>query len=86
MDTYSSKLCVSICTDIFLSGDIRTVEPGTRLGFHKTDLVIKDDYIFGNLTTNKRVKYYTILCVSEIFTEIDFNIYNKIVWYPPINN
>ena len=55
MDTYSSKLSVSICIDIFLSGDIRTVEPGIRFGFQNTDLVIKDDDFLGRLYLTKEL-------------------------------
>jgi hypothetical protein len=35
-DTIVAHYCLSSCTDVFVAGDRRTLEPGARLGFHGT--------------------------------------------------
>ena len=47
LDTHISGICESACTNIFIAGEKRTLERGSKLGFHRAYLevdAVREDY------------------------------------------
>ena len=81
LSTYARTLCASACTVILISGRDRTVEPGTRVGFHRPNVSLSRTPV-RTLQLTRRL--YERAGVAPAFTARIYATPFESVWYPGV--
>ncbi len=84
LDTRVDTLCLSACTLVFLAGELRSMAPGAKLGFHRYRMTQKLPGRTSPLEQEleRDRKYFLARGVKEAFISRMFRASHQTIWYP----